>query len=113
MMLKPPEATAVGVLRAVMDDPALQKDDVMPAPALAIWAGTRRQLPDLGEAREVLPNYQQVQVAGTGHFVMMEKPEEFNRLLITFIDQCARQASPFRARKDSATARRLDTAKAL
>jgi len=26
-------------------------------------------------------------VAGTGHFVMMEKPEEFNRLLIAFVDK--------------------------
>jgi pimeloyl-ACP methyl ester carboxylesterase len=26
-----------------------------------------------------------VQVAGTGHFVMMERPEEFNRLLIAFL----------------------------
>jgi lysophospholipase L1-like esterase len=26
-------------------------------------------------------------VAGTGHFVMMEKPEEFNRLLMAFLDR--------------------------
>jgi pimeloyl-ACP methyl ester carboxylesterase len=26
-------------------------------------------------------------VAGTGHFVMMEKPEEFNRLLTEFVDR--------------------------
>jgi pimeloyl-ACP methyl ester carboxylesterase len=35
----------------------------------------------------VLPNYEGTQVAGTGHFVMMEKPEEFNRLLTGFLDK--------------------------
>jgi pimeloyl-ACP methyl ester carboxylesterase len=27
------------------------------------------------------------EIAGTGHFLMMEKPEEFNRLLIAFLDK--------------------------
>jgi pimeloyl-ACP methyl ester carboxylesterase len=34
-----------------------------------------------------LPNYEGTQIAGTGHFVMMEKPEEFNRLLTGFLDK--------------------------
>jgi pimeloyl-ACP methyl ester carboxylesterase len=28
-------------------------------------------------------------VAGTGHFVMMEKPDEFNRLVTSFVDGLA------------------------
>jgi pimeloyl-ACP methyl ester carboxylesterase len=28
-----------------------------------------------------------VQIAGTGHFVMMERPEEFNRLLMAFLEK--------------------------
>jgi len=34
-----------------------------------------------------LPNFSATQVAGTGHFVMMEKPEEFDRDLSGFLDQ--------------------------
>ena len=35
-------------------------------------------MPDPKVMKEVLPNSEVTQVAGTGHFVMMEKPEEFN-----------------------------------
>ena len=86
MMLKAPEATAAGAM-ASMADPSLRKNDVTPMPALAIWAGTNQQLPKLEDAHASLPKYEQTQVAGTGHFVMMEKPEEFNRLLIAFVDK--------------------------
>ena len=72
---------------AAMGDPALRKADVTPMPALAIWAGTNKQLPTLEDARQSLPKFEQTQVAGTGHFVMMEKPEEFNRLLVAFVDK--------------------------
>ena len=43
--------------------------------------------PDLDATKKVLPNFAAVQVAGTGHFVMMEKPEEFNRLLAAFLEK--------------------------
>src|SRR6478672_10395159 len=85
MMLKAPEATAVGAMNA-MFDPALRKPDVTPMPALTIWAGTNPQLPNVDEVKKVLPHYSQTQVAGTGHFVMMEKPDEFNRLVTSFVD---------------------------
>jgi pimeloyl-ACP methyl ester carboxylesterase len=85
MMLKAPEATAEGAMRSIMD-PALRQADVTPMPALAIWAGTNKQIPDAEEEKKVLPHYSQTQVAGTGHFVMMEEPEEFNRLVTMFVD---------------------------
>jgi pimeloyl-ACP methyl ester carboxylesterase len=43
--------------------------------------------PNAQTTREVLPNYDAAQIAGTGHFLMMEKPEEFNRLLTAFLDK--------------------------
>ncbi len=86
MMLKAPEATAVGAMGSMMD-PALRTGDVTPMPALAVWAGTNQQLPKVEEARKVLPKYEQAQLAGTGHFLMMEKPDEFNRILIAFVDK--------------------------
>jgi pimeloyl-ACP methyl ester carboxylesterase len=85
MMLKAPEATAVGAMATILD-PALRKSDVTPMPALAIWAGTNPQLPNMEETKKVLPHYSQTQVAGTGHFVMMEKPDEFNQLVTSFVD---------------------------
>jgi len=85
MMLKAPEATADGAMRSILD-PELRKADVTPMPALAIWAGTNTQIPNVEETKKVLPHYSQTQVAGTGHFVMMEKPEEFNRLVTSFVD---------------------------
>ena len=85
MMLKTPEATAVGAMSTIFD-PALRKSDVTPMPTLAIFAGTNPQLPNAEEIKKVLPHYSQTQVAGTGHFVMMEKPDEFNQLVTSFVD---------------------------
>jgi pimeloyl-ACP methyl ester carboxylesterase len=85
MMLGAPEATAIGAMGSMMD-PSLRKDDVTPMPALAVWAGTAQQMPKLEDARKALPKYEQTKVEGTGHFLMMEKPDEFNRVLSTFVD---------------------------
>jgi sigma-B regulation protein RsbQ len=83
MMLKAPEATAAGAM-AAMGDPALWKEDVVATPVLAIYAGTSK-LPDLASMQKTLPKFEETQVAGTGHFVMMEKPDEFNRILTDFL----------------------------
>ena len=85
MMLDTPEATAAGAMAAVFD-PALRTSDVLPMPALAVFAGTA-QVPDEAVTRQVLPDYEAAQIAGTGHFLMMEKPDEFNRLLAAFLDR--------------------------
>jgi pimeloyl-ACP methyl ester carboxylesterase len=85
MMLRTPEATAAGAMTAVFD-PELRKTDVVPMPAFAIYAGTA-QMPKVDEVRAVLPKFEATQVAGTGHFVMMEKPAEFNQLLTGFLDR--------------------------
>jgi pimeloyl-ACP methyl ester carboxylesterase len=37
----------------------------------------------------VFPKIEYVEMPGTGHFVMMEQPEEFNRLLTSFLDGVA------------------------
>jgi pimeloyl-ACP methyl ester carboxylesterase len=46
MMLSAPEATATGAMASILD-PELRKADVTPMPALAIWAGTNTQIPNL------------------------------------------------------------------
>jgi pimeloyl-ACP methyl ester carboxylesterase len=85
MMLKAPEATAVGAMSTIFDQ-SVWKDDVVNAPTYAIVAGTA-QLPNVEATKKVIPDFDATQVAGTGHFVMMEKPEEFNKLLTAFLDR--------------------------
>ena len=85
MMLKAPEATAAGAMAAVFD-PSIRWTDVIRVPALAVYAGTA-QVPDAKTTKELFPNYEATQIAGTGHFLMMEKPEEFNRVLTAFLDE--------------------------
>lgn len=88
MMLGTPEVTANGAM-AAMFDPANQSDRKIDAPALSIFAGTSAPGRDQN-TRQVIPNWESTVMAGTGHFLMMEKPEEFNRLLAGFIKDRAR-----------------------
>jgi pimeloyl-ACP methyl ester carboxylesterase len=85
MMLKTPEATATGAMASIFT-PDIRADAATSVPALEILAGTG-QPANVDEARQLLPHFEQTQVAGTGHFVMMEKPSEFNRLLADFLDK--------------------------
>jgi pimeloyl-ACP methyl ester carboxylesterase len=85
MMLGAPEATAIGAMNA-MFDPALQRTEVIDAPALSIYAGTAN-VPDAATTKQLYPQHEATQFAGTGHFLMMEKPDEFNRVLAAFLDQ--------------------------
>ena len=85
MMLAAPEATAVGAMNA-MFDPAVRWTGVIDSPALSVWAGTATFRDDAA-TKEVYPNHAATQVPGTGHFLMMEKPAEFNRLLAEFLDK--------------------------
>jgi pimeloyl-ACP methyl ester carboxylesterase len=35
--------------------------------------------------KRLYPNLEYHEIPGTGHFLMMEKPQEFNRLLLDFL----------------------------
>ena len=85
MMLSAPEVTAAGAMGA-MFDPKMNRTAVIKVPALAVYAGTNT-IPDLATMRQVMPELEATQVAGTGHFVMMEKPAEFNALLRGFLER--------------------------
>lgn len=85
MMLAAPETTAAGAM-AAMFDPAIRWTDVIATPALSVYAGTAN-VPDAATTQELYPNHDAVQMAGTGHFLMMEKPDEFNRVLAEFLDR--------------------------
>jgi pimeloyl-ACP methyl ester carboxylesterase len=84
MMLAAPESTAVGAMQATFD-PASWKGDVLTEPVLGLYAdhsgaGNREYM------KTHFPNMDYHEIAGTGHFLMIEKPEEFNRLLIAFLN---------------------------
>lgn len=85
MMLGTPEATSTGAMRA-MFTPADDAGDRIEAPALAVVAGTA-QVPNADSLADILPDFEATQLAGTGHFLMMEQPEAFNELLTEFLDR--------------------------
>ena len=85
MMLGAPEATANGAMAAVFD-PSIRWSDPIRVPTYEVVAGTGR-VPDVAAAKDVLPSFEATQLAGTGHFLMMEKPAEFNGLLKGFLDK--------------------------
>jgi pimeloyl-ACP methyl ester carboxylesterase len=85
MMLGAPEATAAGAMQATFDR-ANWKGDVFTQPILGLYADHSRAH-DAEYMKTHFPNMDYEEIAGTGHFLMIEKPEEFNRLLIAFLDK--------------------------
>jgi len=83
MMLAAPESTAVGAMNATFD-PAIWKGDVFTMPILGIYAD-KSGLNSPAYMKDHFPKLEYHEVAGSGHFVMLDKPEEFNTLLLTFL----------------------------
>ena len=84
MMLGTPEATAIGAMEA-FGDASIYKDDVFDIPVLGLYAD--KPEPTERDMKPRFPKLELHKIQGTGHFLMMEKPEEFNRLLNTFLDR--------------------------
>jgi pimeloyl-ACP methyl ester carboxylesterase len=84
MMLAAPESTALGAMNATFD-PAIWKGDVLSMPILGIYAD-KSGLNNPEYMKAHFPNFEYHEVAGSGHFVMLDNPKEFNRLLLTFLD---------------------------
>jgi pimeloyl-ACP methyl ester carboxylesterase len=85
MMLAAPDSTAVGAMQATFDR-ANWEGDVFNQPILGLYADHSRS-GDRPYMNAHFPNMDYQEIEGTGHFLMMEKPEEFNRLLIAFLDK--------------------------
>jgi len=83
MMLAAPETTAYQAMTATFAA-ANWKEDTFAVPALGIYAD-HSAADDPAYFKRIFPNGKTVEVPGTGHFVMMEKPAEFNRLLADFL----------------------------
>ena len=85
MMLAASPSTASGAMLATFD-PANWKGDVFNQPVLGLYADHSRS-GDRAYMKTHFPNMDYEEIPGTGHFLMLEKPEEFNRLLIGFLDK--------------------------
>jgi pimeloyl-ACP methyl ester carboxylesterase len=83
MMLGAPESTAVGAMNATFDA-AIWKDDVLKMPILGLYAD-HSGLGNRDYMKEHFPAMEYTEIPSTGHFLMIEKPEEFNQLLLAFL----------------------------
>ena len=82
-MLSTPQHVAISAMEGMMD-PAIWKDDTINVPVLAIM--TKNWPPDTEQSyRSLAPNLEYRVMDGIGHFLMMEKPGEFNELLAGFL----------------------------
>lgn len=83
MMLSAPETTATGAFEALLDRSQWRSDQVT-LPVLGIYAEQSFSAnPDL--LKTVFPKLEFHVIPGTAHFLMMEKPDEFNKLLTDFL----------------------------
>jgi pimeloyl-ACP methyl ester carboxylesterase len=83
MMLAAPEATAYQAMAATFAAPNWTEERFT-VPALGIYAD-HSSADDPAYFKKIFPNGNTVEVSGTGHFVMLEKPAEFNKLLADFL----------------------------
>ena len=88
MMLAAPETTAAGAMEA-MFDPAIWKGDVFSIPVLGLYADKSAAGGTEAYRKEHFPKMEYHEIPGTGHFLMLEKPAEFNRLLLEFLGKRA------------------------
>ena len=83
MMMGAKEATAEGAMQATWDS-SWWKNDVISVPVLGIYA-ERSGLANQTGMKRLYSNLEYHEIPGTRHFLMMEKPQEFNQLLTGFL----------------------------
>jgi pimeloyl-ACP methyl ester carboxylesterase len=80
-----PQHVAVSAMKAMMD-PSIWKDDPIKVPVQAILAKNKFWTPEYEKyVRKLAPDIDYRMMDGVGHFLMMEKPREFNALLLGFL----------------------------
>ena len=82
MMLGTKESTATGAMAAAWDSSGVT-NDLITAPTLAVYA--ERGLATVDNVKRIFPNVEYHRLPGSAHFLMMEKPQEFNALLMSFV----------------------------
>ncbi|HSU24588.1 MAG TPA: alpha/beta hydrolase [Pyrinomonadaceae bacterium] len=83
-MLATPDYVATGAMKGMLDD-KIWIDDTINVPVLAVMASSPWP-PDTETAyRKIAPNLDFVQWTGVSHFLMMERPAEFNAEIKRFV----------------------------
>lgn len=71
-----------------MSDLAIWGEDKIDVPVLAIMARNPFYPPNVEESfRTIAPKMEFYMWEGVGHFLMMDKPKEFNETVIAFLDK--------------------------
>lgn len=83
VMLAAPEATAAGAIKGMLEMRIWEDESPVKVPTLGIYQA-QSPLAE-GYLRQLFPALEYHRVAGTGHFLMMEKPAEVNRLMLEFL----------------------------
>jgi pimeloyl-ACP methyl ester carboxylesterase len=84
MMMAAPEKTAAEAMQASAD--VTWRADVLKVPVLGVYANNST-LGDREFMKERFPALEYTMLPGTGHFLMLEKPAEFNGLLVAFLEK--------------------------
>ncbi|HEY6418270.1 MAG TPA: alpha/beta hydrolase [Candidatus Binataceae bacterium] len=85
MMMTPPNATASGAM-AAMGAPDIWRDDPIDVPVLGLYAD-KSQAANRDAMARLFPKLEYFEIPGTDHFLMLEKPDEFNRILLEFLNK--------------------------
>lgn len=88
MMMKAPKVTAQGVMAGMFADDALRPEPVT-VPGYGVFADRPEMLP-IAYVEKMVPGFRHVTLPGTGHFLMIEKPEEFNVALLAYVETVPR-----------------------
>jgi pimeloyl-ACP methyl ester carboxylesterase len=84
-MQRAPQHVVVGALKGMLD-PAIWKDDEIKVPLLVILAKNPFWSADYEKyVHKLAPQVDYHVLDGVGHFLMLEKPQEFNQLLDQFL----------------------------
>jgi pimeloyl-ACP methyl ester carboxylesterase len=84
-MTAAPKYVSVGAIKGLFA-PGLWRDDPITVPMLAIMANRGNQVGDrAAQFRRLNPQVEYHAMDGVGHFLMMEKPAEFNDLVARFL----------------------------
>lgn len=87
MMLATPQYVAVSEFQAVTD-PAIWKEDKINVPVLVIVAKQPAWSPEYEQyVHSLIPDVEYRSWDGVSHFLMMDKPREFNDTVSTFLSQ--------------------------
>jgi pimeloyl-ACP methyl ester carboxylesterase len=71
-----------------MADASIWGEDKINVPVLAVMAKNPFYPPNMEQLyRGIAPNLEYQMWDGVGHFIMMEKPKEFNAVVLAFLDK--------------------------